>query len=110
MPRNKEKQKIKQHESYLRNKEKYLERQKEKRNKNRDFVLEIKKKSKCVICGEDRFQCLDFHHRDGTKKDNGIGEMSSSNVSIKKIAEEIEKCDIFCSNCHRIKHWEELYG
>lgn len=49
MPRNKEKQKIKQHESYLRNKEKYLERQKE--IKIETLFLKLKKNLSALFVG-----------------------------------------------------------
>jgi len=31
--------------------------------------------------------------------------MVSEAYSIKKIKEEIKKCNIFCANCHRKKHY-----
>jgi hypothetical protein len=52
-------------------------------------------------CGESDIRCLDFHHRDPSKKVITIGRAVTDGWSIKRILTEIEKCDILCSNCHR---------
>ena len=43
----------------------------------------------------------DFHHIDPSKKDFTIGK--SRNWS--KIEKELEKCEMLCANCHRIRHF-----
>ena len=50
-------------------------------------------------CGESDPRCIDFHH----KKDKHleISKMVSQGYSNKKIIEEINKCELMCSNCHR---------
>jgi len=75
------------------------------RNKNREWFKSLKTTLKCKICGEDRVPCLDFHHRDFSEKDMNISRYISS-WKIERILKEIAKCDILCSNCHRILHWE----
>lgn len=67
----------------------------------RQFVHEIKKKSPCP-CGELEPCCLEFHHLDD--KDAWIARMVSNAVSTKRLEEEISKCKIVCSNCHRKIH------
>lgn len=87
---------------YLENKEDYLERTKKARKK-RNEERELYKSSKsCKICGETRWWVLDFHHRDPSKKEFNIGQISSR--SMHKMKKEMEKCDILCSNCHRDYH------
>jgi hypothetical protein len=44
---------------------------------------------------------MDFDHVRGEKKFN-IGPTAAAN-SVKMILEEAKKCDIVCSNCHRIR-------
>lgn len=44
---------------------------------------------------------FEFHHTDDNKEFN-IG--SAANKSWKVIKKEIEKCELLCSNCHRIEH------
>lgn len=47
----------------------------------------------------------DWHHRDKKDKKFGIGK-GSFRQSKKAILEEIEKCDLYCANCHRIIEYE----
>jgi|ETNvirnome_2_300_1030623.scaffolds.fasta_scaffold02315_4 hypothetical protein len=79
-------------------------RKKEKRN----WVNSIKKKSKCEKCNEEKWFCLDFHHKDPTQKDFTISNCISMGYGKKRILKEIEKCIVLCSNCHRHLHYLEL--
>ena len=65
------------------------------------------KKKECIKCGEKRKYLLDFHHLDPTIKDESVAALVSNNASIKKIEEEIKKCVVLCSNCHREFHYFE---
>ena len=76
----------------------------------RDQHQEYKKKLKCCRCGNDDFRVLDFDHKDRSKKSFCIGYAISKGYGMKKIKEEIEKCQVLCANCHRIKTWEENNG
>lgn len=67
---------------------------------------ELKKKAvaynggKCVKCGYNKFiGALEFHHTDGNK-DFGIGAKGYTR-SWEKVKEELNKCILVCSNCHR---------
>ena len=62
---------------------------------------EYKSNNPCVDCGETNPLVLDFDHVRGEKKRN-ISDMAHACCSINTIIEEMEKCDIRCSNCHRI--------
>jgi hypothetical protein len=50
---------------------------------------------------------MDFDHVRGEKKYN-VGLMASSGYSLKMIAAEIQKCDLVCANCHRIRTHQRL--
>lgn len=65
-----------------------------------DILNEYKSKHPCVICEESEPVCLDFHHLNGDDKTNSIGQMIRK-CSIKAVMEEIKKCIVVCSNCHR---------
>jgi len=65
-------------------------------------LTEYKKTLKCERCGEGRWYCLDFHHRDPTTKEFTVGE--SVRRSWKVIKAEIAKCEVLCANCHRAEH------
>ena len=71
----------------------------------KDLVSNIKAQSSCQKCGEKRFYTLDFHHLDPSIKDKTIARMTSNNYRIDKTLNEIKKCIILCSNCHREFHY-----
>lgn len=64
------------------------------------YVCEYLKQHPCVDCGEQDIVVLDFDHVRGDKVD-GICVMVSKGASISKIEEEITKCEVRYSNCHR---------
>ena len=64
-------------------------------------VRQIKIERGCLICGFNKHHAaLDFHHRNPETKKFRIGD--GRNYSWKMVLEEIVKCDVLCSNCHRI--------
>lgn len=70
------------------------------RDKKRKYLNEYKLSKGCLLCGYNaNALALDFHHRDGEKKECNVGRMD---VGWDKMLKEIEKCDIVCANCHRI--------
>jgi hypothetical protein len=67
----------------------------------RDRVKALKSQP-CMDCGESYpYYVMDFDHQ-YDKKFN-IGYAVSKNFPISRILEEIVKCDVVCSNCHRIR-------
>lgn len=60
----------------------------------------------CLKCGETRQYLLDFHHMDKNTKDAGLANLISDS-KVEKFFEEIQKCILLCSNCHREFHWLE---
>ena len=61
----------------------------------------------CLDCGEDNPIVLDFDHREGETKIDSVANMIRLGFSWEKILIEIQKCDIRCANCHRIKTAKE---
>lgn len=60
--------------------------------------------SKCECCGYDKCNsALEFHHKDPNKKDFGISSKGYTR-SWEKVKEELDKCIMVCSNCHREIH------
>lgn len=90
---------------YEANKEKIKARTRRRNKKqnlrNRNFVAWVKKRSFCIDCGETNPLVLDFDHVRGEKKMN-VSDMARSSYSIEALMEEIDKCEVRCSNCHRI--------
>ena len=70
----------------------------------RKHVIDSAKNQPCVDCKQ-RFPavCMDFDHRPGEIKVGCVGHLKAWNAPIDIILEEIAKCDVVCSNCHRIR-------
>ena len=59
--------------------------------------------SKCVACGFNKWVCsLEFHHVDPSQKDPRSVSMRS--WTWERMKEELKKCILLCSNCHRAVH------
>ncbi len=74
--------------------------------KSRNFKLQCVeyKGGKCESCGYN--QCtaaLDFHHVDPTQKDFNISNHTHT-LFDKRITDELDKCKMYCANCHREEH------
>lgn len=91
---------------YERHKTKYLQRVKYRKKTARTFILHIKAGGKCVDCGNPDFRVLDFDHVRGDKLYD-ISKMPTFGISIRSIMEEVNKCELRCANCHRIRHYED---
>jgi hypothetical protein len=93
--------------SYYRNSEKEKNRLSENRNKNRaaiDLLIKEAKDVPCMDCGiKYPHYVMDFDHL--KDKEFNIGG-SRSNKTIDRIKLEIDKCEVVCSNCHRIRTYE----
>jgi hypothetical protein len=63
----------------------------------------------CAKCGQNHPATLDFHHvmKDpSNKKVNSLTKVGMYTAAL----EELKKCVVLCSNCHRIHHHEERYA
>lgn len=83
--------------------EKAKKRAKATREKKRLWFDSIKSQLSCNRCGESRTYLLDFHHKDPRTKEGSVSKLISS-ASKKRILDEIGKCEVLCSNCHREHH------
>lgn len=93
-------------EYYKKNKKKHLKAVR-KRNKRvekelKSFIDSLKQKP-CLDCGVQYPPCvMDFDHVTGTKK-FAIAMAARLGASKKKVLKEIQKCELVCANCHRIR-------
>lgn len=85
------------------------ERRKNTRSKLLLEIQELKNKP-CMDCGG-IFPpyVMDFDHRDPKQKIGTISRFRMCNYSREKIFAEIAKCDLVCSNCHRIRTFREKH-
>lgn len=86
---------------YQENKEQYRVRNEAQRIERRKVVLESKHCG-CNCCSETEPCCLEFHHLDPTQKDFAVADRSYANLD--RLREEIRKCVVVCSNCHKKIH------
>ena len=93
---------------YKKNKETYILKAKQGHEKAKEWYKEYKNSLKCEKCGENHPGCLDFHHKDPNEKEFTISKVVTKGK--KKLLEEISKCIVLCSNCHRKLHYEEKHG
>jgi len=57
----------------------------------------------CTDCGYNAHPAaLDFDHRDPASKTDDIGKMYGR-ATTDRIYAEVNKCDVRCANCHRVK-------
>src|SRR6266853_2251151 len=81
---------------------KYEQAGRDKRRKSLREVLVAAKTVPCLDCGNSYPYCaMEFDHTRGKKAFSVSAE--SSQRSYIKLAAEIEKCDVVCANCHRIR-------
>jgi hypothetical protein len=67
------------------------------------------KGGKCQICGYNKCHgALEFHHRDPSEKDFTIAKICARKWEFLK--QELDKCDLLCSNCHREVHEKQHYA
>jgi len=70
----------------------------------RVFVRKVKEISPCVDCGRTYpWPVMEFHHREGEEKRGNVSSMMSQSLALKTIQDEINKCDVLCANCHRLR-------
>ena len=74
------------------------------RDRIRAYITTHLKTNPCVDCGETDAIVLEFDHV--TSKDFNISDAARKGVSMKKLRDEIAKCEVRCSNCHRRKTYE----
>lgn len=106
--KNKEKRNQDQREYRANNLVKEIERDRqyhiETRKRNALYVIEAKK-NPCVDCGNTFHPvAMDFDHVRG-EKINEVAYLVSHARSIRVIQEEIDKCELVCANCHRVRTW-----
>ncbi|MEW6492176.1 MAG: hypothetical protein AB1589_06515 [Cyanobacteriota bacterium] len=92
---------------YSKNQEHAKEKVIERKNAINKWFKEIKRQLRCEKCGEDHPACLEFHHLNPSEKKINLSEaVAIKGWSKNKILDEIDKCVVLCSNCHKKLHWE----
>lgn len=91
-------------EHYQENKEPYKQRAIKTRplriKKARNFIINYLLNHPCVDCGNSDIRVLQFDHVQGDKHYNVGNCLEHSTEGIQR---EIDKCEVRCGNCHKIK-------
>ena len=88
----------------IENAEEINKRDRCRKKEKREWVNNLKKGKKCSKCDEDRWFCLEYHHRDPYEKEFTVAECISCGYGKETILNEIEKCILLCGNCHEHFH------
>jgi hypothetical protein len=85
----------------------YNQKQSEKRLTMKMDALKYKG-GKCVDCGIEsnvnNRVIFDFHHKDPLKKEVSLSSSSMISLTWERICQELDKCELLCSNCHKLRH------
>ena len=79
--------------------------------KQKDKIMSLKQRygGKCIKCGYDKcLEALVFHHRNPSEKEFNLGDKRGYNEQ--RLMEELNKCDLLCSNCHIEIHSGDYHG
>jgi hypothetical protein len=82
-----------------------------RRKKNRELLKQEIRQVKdrpCLDCGRSfHFCAMDFDHVRGEKKfEIGREVYSGGTLALSTLRREIEKCEVVCAVCHRIRTWK----
>ena len=96
---------------YQRHKERLLEKRRQHKAELRQWIRKYKSKLACVDCGENHPACLQFHHLNREDKSFAISAVIGGwrYITVKKLEEEVSKCELLCGNCHSLRHWRETH-
>ena len=69
-----------------------------------------RKGTPCVDCGSRYHHSLmDFDHIDPSKKRGSVSRVANETHSVRITEEEIDKCELVCCMCHRVRTWNRMY-
>lgn len=86
---------------YKNNKAYYVNKASQNTEKYKQIIRELKEKTPCTDCGKKYpYYIMDFDHV--KNKEFSIATLMSAG-RLKVALEEIKKCEIVCSNCHRAR-------
>ena len=77
---------------------------KQRRNRIKRELLN-RRGGKCKECGYNKSDsALCFHHIDPSSKLFNISGIRLTNMNRKKLEAEVDKCEVYCLNCHAEHH------
>jgi hypothetical protein len=73
-----------------------------------EIIAEYLSDHPCVDCGNPDLRVLDFDHRPGVRKRDGVMRLVALGFGATIVLAEIDKCDVRCRNCHAIVTYERM--
>lgn len=79
-------------------------RSKDTKLKDKIALLRKVKSAPCAICNNSyHYAAMDLHHRNPEEKVTKLSK-GVTGLGYDRFVEEIKKCIVLCSNCHRMLH------
>ena len=92
-----------------RNRQQRQEYSAEYTQKKKEYLIELKG-GKCARCGIEfdgtNSAIFDFHHSNPEEKEIQLNKAGLKRYGMERILRELKKCDLVCSNCHRLIHFK----
>jgi hypothetical protein len=82
------------------------ERKRNKRKKEK--LIDFLSDKCCTDCGITDSRLLEFDHIDPQTKTKAVARLLSSGYGWERLLAEINKCEIVCANCHRIRTYSRM--
>ena len=103
-------QKVMKDAHYQRTKQVYIDRAKRVQRDVREFIQAYKESNPCADCSEYfPYYVMDFDHLDASSKSGTVASLIKHGMSY-RLWEEIDKCELVCSNCHRERTHTRGFG
>lgn len=80
-----------------------VRRNKKNRKVLQDYILQHFKSNSCKDCGNSDPRVLEFDHLPQFKKSKDISRLLAASVSTNTLQKEMDKCEVVCANCHKIR-------
>lgn len=92
---------------YKKNRARFRESIASRRARVREAIAEYKRRP-CADCKQSFHPCvMDFDHVDGEKV-QAVSKCGTDGWSWERVMSEIEKCEVVCANCHRMRTHNRL--
>ena len=93
-------------ENYLKNKERYKKVARKRDIALKLFITKLKDKP-CTDCKKKYPPyVMDFDHINKDNKIANVSYLKRHRVAFDKILKEVDKCELVCANCHRIRSYK----
>ena len=89
-------------------KEKARKRQIKVIEESRRWIRTYLRQHPCIDCRTGDIRVLEFDHRDPSAKLASVAVLVGQGFNLDRVKGEVEKCDVRCADCHRIRTHEQL--